>query len=49
VVAADLESLARAFSGDRARDAFGAVDRALTALERNAGTKVVAEWLSVQV
>jgi hypothetical protein len=25
------------------------VDRALTALERNAGTKVVSEWLAVQV
>jgi len=49
VIAGDLESLARAFTGDRARDAFGAVDRALTALERNAGTKVVAEWLAVQV
>ena len=49
VLAGDLESLARAFSGDRARDAFGAVDRALTALERNAGTKVVSEWLAVQV
>lgn len=49
VLAGDLESLARAFTGDRARDAFGAVDRALTALERNAGTKVVSEWLAVQV
>ena len=49
VVVGDLESLARAFSGDRARDAFGAVDRALTALERNAGTKLVAEWLAVRV
>ena len=45
----DLSTLARAFSGDRARSAFGAVDRALTALERNAGTKVVAEWLAVQI
>lgn len=49
VLAGDLESLARAFTGDRARDAFGAVDRALMALERNAGTKVVSEWLAVQV
>ena len=49
VLAGDLESLARAFTGDRARDAFGAVDRALTALERNAGTKLVSEWLAVQV
>ena len=45
----DLEALARAYSGDRARTAFGAVDRALTALERNAGTKVVTEWLAVQM
>lgn len=45
----DLEALARAYSGDRARSAFGAVDRALTALERNAGTKVVTEWLAVQM
>lgn len=45
----DLEALARAYSGERARSAFGAVDRALTALERNAGTKVVTEWLAVQM
>jgi hypothetical protein len=49
LLSGDLEKLARAFSGDRARAAFGAVDRALTALERNAGIKVVAEWLAVQV
>jgi DNA polymerase-3 subunit delta' len=49
LLAADLEPLARAYSGDRARAAFGAVDRALTALERNAGTKVVTEWLAVQM
>jgi DNA polymerase-3 subunit delta' len=45
----DLEALARAYAGDRARAAFGAVDRALVALERNAGTKVVTEWLAVQM
>ncbi len=45
----DLSTLAGAFAGDRARSAFGAVDRALMALERNAGTKVVAEWLAVQI
>lgn len=49
VIADELAPLARAFGGDRARAAFGAVDRALTALERNAGTKVVAEWLAVQM
>jgi DNA polymerase-3 subunit delta' len=45
----DLEALSRAYSGDRARSAFGAVDRALAALERNAGIKVVTEWLAVQM
>jgi DNA polymerase-3 subunit delta' len=45
----DLRALARAFTGDRARDAFRFVDRALAALERNAGTKVVAEWLAANI
>jgi DNA polymerase-3 subunit delta' len=45
----DLSSLARAFDGDRARAAFVAVVRALDALQRNAGTKVVTEWLAVQL
>ena len=49
LLSSDLEGLARAYSGDRARTAFGAVDRALTALERNAGIKVVTEWLAVQM
>jgi len=49
LLSGDLESIARAYSGDRARTAFGAVDRALTALERNAGIKVVTEWLAVQM
>lgn len=45
----DLETIARGFGGDRARAAFGAVDRALMALERNAGTKVVTEWLAAEM
>jgi DNA polymerase-3 subunit delta' len=49
LLTSDLEALARAYSGERARAALGAVDRALTALERNAGIKVVAEWLAVQM
>jgi len=49
VVADDLSRLAGAYAGDRARSAFGAIDRALVALERNAGTKVIAEWLAVQM
>lgn len=49
VIADELTPMARAFAGDRARSAFAAVDRALTALERNAGTKLVSEWLAVQI
>jgi DNA polymerase III subunit delta' len=49
VVAGDLHAIAQHFVGDRARSAFGAVDRALFALDRNAGTKVVTEWLSMQI
>ena len=45
----DLEALARAYSGDRARTVFASIDRALFALERNAGTKVVTEWLALQL
>lgn len=47
VVVDDLQAIARHYTGDRAGAAFGAVDRALVALERNAGAKVVAEWLAV--
>jgi DNA polymerase-3 subunit delta' len=49
VVFDDLSALTRGYAGDRARDAFVAVDRALAALERNAGTKVVSEWLALQL
>ena len=49
VMAEDLSALAPAFAGDRARAAFAAVDRALVALQRNAGTKVVAEWLATTI
>lgn len=49
IVAADLRAIARDFAGDRAREAFVAVDRALFALDRNAGPKVVTEWLSMQI
>lgn len=49
----DLESslsrLTRLADGDRARRAFQSVDRALFALDRNAGSKVVAEWLAMQI
>jgi DNA polymerase-3 subunit delta' len=48
-LADELSRLSRAFSGSRAREAFAAVDRALAALERNAGTKVVSEWVATQM
>jgi hypothetical protein len=49
IVADELESLTKGYSGDRARAAFAAVDRAIAALERNAGTKLVSEWVAVQL
>ena len=44
-----LERLARTFEGERGVRAFTAVDRALVALERNAGVKIVADWLVLQL
>lgn len=41
----DLDRLAKSFGGDRGVRAFTAVDTALAALDRNAGVKVVADWL----
>ena len=44
-VRSDLDRLTKSFGGDRGVRAFTAVDTALTALDRNAGVKVVADWL----
>jgi len=44
-----LERLARTYQGERGMRAFTAVDRALVALERNAGVKIVADWLVLQL
>jgi DNA polymerase-3 subunit delta' len=38
-----------AFGGERGIHAFAAVDRALMALDRNAGVKVVADWVMLNV
>ena len=38
-----------AYRGERGVRAFTAVDQALVALERNAGVKVVADWLVLQL
>jgi hypothetical protein len=44
-----LQRLERSFDGERALRAFSAVDRALSALERNASPKIVADWLAFQI
>ena len=46
---AELRQLAKTFDDRRSRRAFGAVDEALTALERNASPKLVADWLILQL
>ena len=42
-----LQALLRSFDGDRTLRAFAAVDRALSALDRNASPKIVADWLAL--
>ncbi len=44
-----LERLTGTYHGARGVQAFEAVDRALVALDRNAGVKVVADWLVLQL
>ena len=44
-----LERLATVYGGERGTRAFAAVDRALFALDRNAGVKLVADWLVLQL
>ena len=44
-----LERLAITYEGERGTRAFAAVDRALFALTRNAGVKLVADWLVLQL
>ncbi len=41
----ELNRLTKAFQGERGLRAFTAVDRALVALNGNAGVKIVADWL----
>ena len=48
-LAPQLRALAGAFDSDRAVRAYASVDQALTALERNASPKVVADWLVLQL
>ena len=44
-----LDRLMQAYQGARGIRAFAAVDRALVALERNAGVKIVADWLVLEL
>jgi DNA polymerase-3 subunit delta' len=44
-----LERLVPSFKGDRGLAAFSAIDRALEALDRNSGVKIVADWLVLQL
>ena len=44
-----LERLSNSYRGERGTRAFAAVDRALFALQRNAGVKLVADWLVLQL
>jgi hypothetical protein len=44
-----LDKLTAAYDADRSVRAYAAVDRALTALDRNASPKVVADWLLLEL
>ena len=44
-----LEQLTNTYHGERGTRAFAAVDRALFALQRNAGVKLVADWVVLQL
>ena len=44
-----LDRLKPIFGAERGLRAFFAVDRGLAALERNAGVKIVADWVAVQL
>lgn len=44
-----LDRLTHTYRGDRGIRAFAAIDRALVALERNAGVKIVADWLVLEL
>jgi DNA polymerase III subunit delta' len=45
----ELRPLTATFNEKRSRQAFGAVDEAIAALERNASPKLVADWVVLQL
>jgi DNA polymerase-3 subunit delta' len=44
-----LQALVRWFDGNRTIRAFDSVDRAVSALDRNASPKIVADWLALNI
>jgi DNA polymerase III subunit delta' len=44
-----LDELGQVYQGERGTRAFSAIDQALVAIERNAGVKIVADWLVLQL
>jgi len=44
-----LDRLTETYRGQRGIRAFAAIDQALVALDRNAGVKVVADWVVLQL
>jgi hypothetical protein len=48
-IAPALDRLTASYGGRRAVDAYAAVDQALDALDRNAGVKIVADWVALRV
>jgi len=45
----ELDRLARSLPAPAARKAFATLDRALSALDRNGGVKLVAEWVAAEM
>ena len=48
-LAPQLRALLRSFDAERTVEAFAAVDRALSALDRSASPKIVADWLALNL
>lgn len=48
-MADDIATLARSFDRERGLAAFAAVERGLNALNRQANTKIVADWVALQI
>ncbi len=48
-MAKEVGVLARAYDRERGLEAFAAIDKALTALNRQANTKIVADWVALNL